>query len=78
MAEQDTLYDTKGAARYLGGPDKPLSERTLERWRTEGTGPEYEKMGNAVRYPKSNLDAFRAQRRRRSTSETEGEAGAAR
>ena len=68
MAEQDILFDTDGAACYLGGLDNPLSRRTLERWRTEGAGPEYLKVGNAVRYPKSGLDAFKERCRRSSTS----------
>jgi hypothetical protein len=69
MVEQDTLYDTVGAAKYLGGPDKPLSQRTLERWRTEGTGPDYLKIGHCIRYSESALDAFKAACMRQSTSD---------
>jgi len=76
MVQHDTLFDTDGAGRYLGGLDNPLSRRTLERWRTEGAGPEYFKVGNAVRYPKSGLDAFKERCRRSSTSAPAlGEAG---
>lgn len=69
MTDHDVLFDTEGAGRYLGGSDKPISRRTLERWRTEGVGPDYVKMVNAVRYPKSGLDAFKQACRRQSTSE---------
>lgn len=69
MAEQQILYDTKAAGEYLGGKQKPISERTLERWRQDGTGPEYLKVGNAVRYAKAALDTFQAYGRRCSTSQ---------
>ena len=45
------------AGRYLGGDEKPLSNRTLQRWRAEGRGPKWVKLGRLVRYRKSSLDA---------------------
>lgn len=43
------------AAAYLG----PLSERTLQDWRTKGTGgPAYIKVGRRVAYDVADLDAF--------------------
>jgi hypothetical protein len=65
----DPGFVPKDAGAYLGGGGSPLSESTLANWRTSGIGPEYEKIGGRVIYRKSALDAFRASRRRRSTSE---------
>lgn len=66
----DPLYDTDGAATYLGG-GKPLSARTLEKWRREGTGPAYVVLGSkCVRYRRSALDAFMVAGERSSTSDT--------
>lgn len=44
---------TPAAATYLG-----LSPRTLEKWRTQGRGPKYARLGNAVVYRKEDLQAF--------------------
>lgn len=41
------------AADYLG-----LAPKTLSRWRWAGKGPTYRKLGAAVRYARSDLDAF--------------------
>lgn len=66
----DPLYDTEGAAAYLGG-EKPLSARTLERWRREGGGPTYVVVGSkAVRYRRSALDAFLEAGEQSSTSDS--------
>lgn len=69
MAEADLMYDTKGAARYLGGIKKPLSERTLQRNRQIGGGPRFIRVGRLIRYRKSDLDAWLESRVRTSTSE---------
>lgn len=37
---------------------KPPSTSTLSRWRREGTGPEYLKIGKAVRYTQGAIDDF--------------------
>ncbi len=72
MAE--VLYEETAAGRYLGGDDKPLSSRTLQRKRRDGTGPVYIKVGRLVRYRQSDLDAWLADQRRISTSDTGSEA----
>ena len=66
MAE--ILYDEQGTAAYLGGDDSPLSVRTVQRLRCEGTGPAYLKIGRLIRYRQTALDVWLAQRERRSTS----------
>lgn len=48
------------AATYLC-----LSQETLRRWRTEGRGPAFQKLGRAVRYLRSELDAWQRGQRRR-------------
>ena len=65
----DTLFDEQTAARYLGGPDRPISCRTLQRWRLEGYGPEFCKIGRAIRYRKSSLDTYLSGATRQSTSQ---------
>ena len=68
MAEADILYDEEGAAHYIGGPNSPLSTRTMQRWRLEGVGPTYVKLGRLVRYRKSDLELFLEERTCTSTS----------
>ena len=55
---------TQEAARFLG-----LSERTLEKHRTYGTGPIYRKLGGRVVYSIEALDAWAECGLRRSTSD---------
>ncbi len=55
---------TPEAARYVR-----LSKPTLERFRISGDGPAYVKLGGAVRYRKTDLDAWLESRVTRSTSE---------
>jgi predicted DNA-binding transcriptional regulator AlpA len=57
---------TKQAARYLG-----LSTQFLEIARHKGDGPPYLKMSKAVRYKRSDLDAWMEGFRQRHTSESE-------
>jgi predicted DNA-binding transcriptional regulator AlpA len=52
------------AARILG-----LSVKTLRRWRWAGQGPSFRKLGRAVRYASSDLEAYIADARRTSTSD---------
>ena len=49
------MLTTKEAARYLG-----LAPATLNKWRVYGTGPTFIKLGRAVRYHRSDLDAYTA------------------
>jgi len=55
---------TREAARRLG-----VSPRTLEKWRVEGNGPAFFKVGRRVAYLEADLDAWLRTRRCRSTSE---------
>ena len=48
---------TKQAAEHLH-----LSEKTMEKWRSHGTGPRFFKFGALVRYRLSDLDAWAEQR----------------
>lgn len=49
-----SLLDSTSAGIYCGG----LSNRTMERKRVDGSGPPYVKLGKAVRYRVSDLDAW--------------------
>lgn len=61
-----TLLTTKQAAEYLG-----MSEAFLERDRWAGAKIRFIKVGSrAVRYEKSELDAYIANQRRTSTSDS--------
>lgn len=46
-----------------------VSEHTLNGWRVQGRGPEYVKLGSAVRYSDEAIEAFKIQGKRRSTSQ---------
>ncbi|WP_422274357.1 helix-turn-helix domain-containing protein [Bradyrhizobium sp.] len=59
------LYDEKQAAPKLG----LKNPGTLSNWRTQGRGPEYLKIGGAVRYSDEAIAAYLEKARRRSTSE---------
>jgi excisionase family DNA binding protein len=51
---QDRWLTTEEAGEYLG-----FAKRTLQRWRTEGTGPPYRKVnGNQARYHVRELDVW--------------------
>ena len=60
----NSAVNTAGAAHYLS-----LAESTLEKARVTGSGPRYCKLGRAVRYRLSDLDAWLAARAVSSTSE---------
>ena len=63
--EEEPVYlDTRAAAAFLG-----LSPRTLDRYRVSGDGPEFFRFGNRIRYLKSDVAAWAAARRVRSTSD---------
>ena len=55
---------TVQAGVYLG-----LSRQQLEIWRSKGGGPQYVKLGHAVRYKRSALDEYMAARVRQHTAE---------
>ena len=58
---------TQEAARFLG-----LSERTLEKHRTYGTGPTYRKLGGRVVYAVGDLEAWAERGAVTSTSDPRG------
>lgn len=64
MSNESKLIKEHEAATRLG-----LSVLTLRRWRWAGCGPEFLKLGAAVRYAAADLDSFVDSARRRSTSD---------
>lgn len=73
MAATDSPFlSTECAALYLGTDKRgrPLiAAKTLERWRIEGRGPAFRKLGRRVAYTRDDLLAWAEQQRRTSTSE---------
>jgi Helix-turn-helix domain len=61
MADADKLLTPAEAAAHLGGC---VSESTLAKYRTQGVGPAYVKIGVKVRYRISTLDAWILSRER--------------
>lgn len=61
------LLTTAKAAGYLR-----LSQSTLNKWRCVGGGPRFVKLGRAVRYRKSDLDAYLDERSATSTADRFG------
>jgi excisionase family DNA binding protein len=62
---QDTYMTPREAAEYLRSSPSTLAKR-----RIFGAGPIFTRIGKAVRYRRSDLDAWMAGTARRSTSET--------
>jgi predicted DNA-binding transcriptional regulator AlpA len=65
VGDHDPLLTTDAAAAHLG-----LARQTLAEMRVSGESPPYHKLGRRVMYKQSDLDAWLAQRRRRSTSDS--------
>jgi hypothetical protein len=65
MLDLDKIYTPSESADYLNS-----NERTLERWRTTGTGPEFVKVGRRVGYTGRALRAYVERQTRRFTSES--------
>lgn len=65
ISQHHAFLDTAEAALYLR-----LSRSCLAKWRCAGGGPGYILVGRKVVYAVSDLEAWLASRRRRSTSET--------
>jgi len=65
MDDLDALLTTREAAALLR-----LSERTLERQRTTGTGANFRKFSRAIRYSRRDIEEFIERAARKSTSET--------
>ncbi len=51
--QNSPMLTPEEAARFLA-----LSPKTLARWRWAGRGPEFFKLGSAVRYSQKQLDEF--------------------
>lgn len=49
-----------------------LSQRTLERWRSEGIGPKLSKIGSRCLYPIEEIEAYEASHLRQRTSDVAG------
>ena len=52
-AEPSVLLDTAEAAVYLR-----LAKQTLAKWRSQGRGPSYTRLGGLIFYRLSELDQF--------------------
>jgi excisionase family DNA binding protein len=63
ISARQPLLNTQQAAEYLG-----LSRKTLENWRHVGGGPNYRKLGGAVRYSTEDLNAYIDSAIRRNTT----------
>lgn len=64
VPNETDLLNTLQAAERLR-----VSKRTLEKWRVEGTGPAFLKIGRLAFYTEEQLDAWKQTRVRRSTSD---------
>lgn len=64
----EVLFNELQAGRYIGGKASPVSARTLQRWRMEGVGPCFARIGRLIRYRRSDLDAWLEASLRQSTS----------
>jgi hypothetical protein len=65
LSAPNKYLTTKEAAFYVR-----LSESSLEKKRVSGDGPEFLKVGKAVRYEQTALDAWMQSDRRTSTGES--------
>jgi hypothetical protein len=63
IAADAMVMSEEDAARKLG-----VSVRTLQRWRIEGKGPSFRKLGRLIGYTADDLGAFINSARRTSTS----------
>jgi hypothetical protein len=61
----DQLMNTESAAKHLA-----ISPALLVKFRLQGGGPKYIKMGRSVRYSFEGLAAWLTQNERQSTSDT--------
>ncbi len=60
------LLDTARAAEFLG-----IAKQTMARWRVDGQGPPFIKVGGAVRYRPDDLNVWLDARRARHTAESQ-------
>ena len=64
--DEGGFLNTRRAAAYLD-----LSPRTLDGYRVSGAGPAFHRFGNRVRYRRSDLDSWAANRRATTTAEAD-------
>lgn len=62
----DELLDTRDVAKLFG-----MSEVTLRKWRIKGDGPRFVRLGRAVRYLRSSVDAWMSAREFANTTEAD-------
>jgi hypothetical protein len=55
ITHKTSLTETNLAERWA------LSVKTLQDWRRKGTGPEYLKLGKAIRYPHEVIERYEIQ-----------------
>jgi hypothetical protein len=65
---QSALTEAQVAEKYS------LSRKTLQAWRMNGGGPAFVKMGKAVRYLVTDLEAFETANKRANTAQAGGAA----
>lgn len=74
--QPDTAHLSPGDRRVLNENELAqrwgLSPKTLQRWRSEGTGPRYLKLSRRVSYPIETILEFEHRILHRSTSERVG------
>jgi len=61
---EDSYFTTKTLAKYWH-----ISARTLERWRSEGSGPRFTKFGHRVLYHIDEVTAYREANTHQHTSQ---------
>ena len=52
------MFDERQAGKRLGGDDHPISSRTMQRWRQQGVGPAFVRLGTLIRYRECDLEEF--------------------
>ena len=52
------LVDERMAGIILGGPDKPISAKTLQAWRLRNFGPPVTRVGRLCRYSVESLKSW--------------------
>jgi Helix-turn-helix domain len=65
----DDIFDERAAGVLLGGTDRPISPRTFQRWRQRGLGPKFVRIGNQIRYRRSDLETWLSSRIAQSTAD---------
>ena len=65
MSDFETCVSERVVSEKLG-----VSKKTLQRWRHEGIGPRFHKFGRSVRYDLADLEEYKQQSSRSSTSDT--------